>query len=222
MSMTLQEIRDEVRRAAGINVSQYDDTILDPLIHRSYQELVDKIDFREKEATVELTLVAGTQAYVCADSISSDFDSILHIGIQEYPNDPNNSTFQQVVQKDYSWIMDKRNDSQESQGLPFVYARYGASLYFHPVPDDSYVVEISYRKSLGNVAAGGPSIPYVWHEFVFLGALLRLYYILGDFARSNAVRAERDALILTSSTTKAKETMDYSMAGVSVLRQRYP
>jgi hypothetical protein len=216
MSMTLQEIRDELRRAAGVNSTTHPDSIIDPFIQRSYWELQDKVDFREKEAKLDFSLVVGTNVY-STTTLASDFDNIIHLSI--LPQD--STAWVELDRKDFTYITDNRDDDTDARAQPEYYARFGSSIYFIPTPDYAYSVTMVYRKVLGDVGTSGPSIPTVWHEFVFLGALQRLYYTLGEFNRASAVRNERDSLIITTPTTSTKERMDSSRAGISILRQRY-
>jgi hypothetical protein len=62
----------------------------------------------------------------------------------------------------------------------------------------------------------------VWHEFIILGAAMRVFRRNGEYQKSAAIRMERDALILITVEDITKETEDFRHAGIQVYRQRYP
>jgi len=216
--MTLQEMRDAIWRATGTNSSTVTQAEIDQQLNNSYWELQDKVDFREKEDETTITTVIGTRQYDLS-SLLTDFDYLLHVTYL----DPDSDVWVDIEPTDYQNLKDVLDDNTTSRGYPTQYSRYNSYLYLNPVPDQTYSVNILFKKSLGDVGVSGPGIPSSWHEYVYLGGLYRIFRdVLGEYNRALAIRNERDALVLTASTNKAKERSDYSRAGVSILRQRYP
>lgn len=214
--MNLAQIQEAMWRATGTSSVTHSTSILNVHINHSYWELQDKVDFREKESEYNFSTVAGTSSYDLA-SIISPYDYIYHLtGKLATENE-----WFTIDPTDYQNLRDNLDESVYARGEPSKYSRWDSNLILSPVPDQTYTINILYKKALGDVGISGPDIPESWHEFVFLGALYRFFRELGEYTRAAAIRQERDALTLLTNVNREKEKADYTKAGLSVLRQRY-
>jgi len=219
MGLTLAELREDIYDNLGMDASDISAGKIDQYLNRSYWELTKKLKFRQADAQVILTMVTGQNTYPISDYVS-DFDSIRHITILEYPNTQN--LWSEVTQTDYTNLMDIEDGTNTSQISPSKYARYENNIVFNSVPSNAYSVKIFYRKSLGNILSAGPSIPEEWHEALVYGAVARAWRAEGSDMKSNQAAAYQFQLISTMIETETKENRDYSHSTAKILRARYP
>lgn len=217
MSLSLQELRDEVREITGLDEDDLPNPRLDKYLNLAWWELVDKVDFKEKEGVSSFSTVAGQINYNLT-TIAADVDNVRRVTIQSSTL----SDFTPLDKTDYRNIEDNLSTQTYSRGLPEKYSRYNTQIYLYPIPDSVYTVRVLYQKTLEDIATAGVPIPQVWHEFIYLGGAMRAARANNEFQQAKSIRAERDGLILTLSTTEAKETKDYSYAGARIIRPRYP
>lgn len=219
MGLTLAELREDVYDNLGMDQSDIDSGKIEQYLNRSYWELTKKLKFRQADAQVVLTMMIGQTTYPIADYIS-DFDAIRHITIQDYPI--TNEIWREVVQTDYSNLMDVEDAANVSQTVPTKYARFGDNIVFNSVPIYGYSVKIFYRKSLGNILLTGPSVPEEWHEALVYGAVSRAWRAQGSPMRADQASAFQFQLISTMIETETKEDRDYSRSTARLFRARYP
>lgn len=216
MALTLQQLRDELRETTGMDVDDLPDAIADRYLNLSWWDLQDKVKLRERETQVDTTLVAGTTS-ITLTSISSQLDNVTSVAL--LPD--SGSEFKILTKRDYETIVDGYNLNSYAQGVPEEYAIYDAQMFFYPVPNINYSVKVLFRKTLSNIPSGGPNAPQVWHEFVLLGAAMRVFRRNGEFSKASAIRMERDALAVITVEQMVKETEDFHFAGVRPMRQPY-
>jgi hypothetical protein len=216
MAISLHNLRDELRETTGMDETDLPDNIAERYLNLSWWELQDKVKFREKENRATLNLVAGTRSYLLT-AIDPSIDNITSVAISQL----NTTQFNLINKRDYHAILDESDSDTYARGVPSEYATYGTSIYFDPIPDAAHVAEIVYRETLQNIPAGGPPVPQVWHEFVLLGAIARVFRRNGEFQKSAAIRMERDALAVITVPDIVKETEDFRMVGIHVVRAPY-
>jgi hypothetical protein len=207
--------RDEVRAATGMDEDDLSNTIVDRFLNISWWELSDKVQFKEREATIDGLSLAGTQSYSIS-GLSSDINSLVSVFLKV------DDEWIPLKKRDYDQILDGQNDTVYARGAPEEYSSFGGSIFFSPIPDKQYSFRVNYLRTLADISVSGVSVPQVWDEYIILGAVSRVFRRKGDYQRSAAVRQERNELTLTAQTVKAKETVDYRMVGVQPMRQRYP
>lgn len=213
MSLTQQQFRDELRDHCGVSDSEWDNTITDRLLNRSFWEVQDIYDFREEEATTDIALVAGTSEY----NIAVDQDSIEHVRIL----DNNSEDWTEIKYEDDEYFTRNLSDRADSYSIPESYTRRGNKIIFRSTPDTAYTVRVHYKKSLGDVINSGTGLPQAWDEVVLYGAIWRGFAKLGDWNRKQQAKSTQAELVAPKKPTKVKELEDTRMAGISFIRRPY-
>lgn len=214
MSLSLQNLRDELRSTVGLDEDDADNVQVDRWLNLSWWELQDKVRFREKEGVLSFNTIIGTNSYIL-EGLAADFESTEQLVVtyenQNYP----------IRYRDHNTLLDKLNTDTNARGMPEEYYRLGGNLLLYPIPDKVYTLTLKYRKTLADIQAGGVSVPQSWHEFILLGGIMRAYRNIGEMNRAMMIRAERDSLALTMSDVEAREKSDLRLAGVRLLQNRY-
>lgn len=216
MGLSLQNLRDRFRKATGTDLDDIGDPDTDLYLNSSWWELQEKVNLREREFVVEFTLTAGTRTYSVSNITS--FNSIVSASIrysdQEY--------YSLLAKKEYEDLQQRQSNDDTDRDTPQVYARFNTDIYFWPVPDEDYVVQLQIRKTLADIGSTGPAIPQVWHEFVLYGAIFRYFMDLGEQRRAMAYRSMQESLAVTTPDDPSKERLGNSYSGITTPRRRYP
>ena len=216
MGLTSSELHEELWSSTGTDSADFDTTVLDRQLNKSWWEIQDKLGFREKEGEGSLTLTAGTQAYEVS-TISSDVESIQAVHIQN----TGETSWSPLAFKDKRWILDNLDTSSTIEDIPEYYCRYGTELLFSPIPNAAYDVKVTYLKTLDDLISSGFPVPQSWHDPIRLGAEARLWHLMGDPNRRDDAFRFRDALIAGQSEVKVKENVS-KVAAIQILRAPYP
>ena len=217
MGLVLQDLRNDLRNMTGTDVFDLPDVDADRFLNMSWWELQDKVKFREKESQAEISLVAGVQNYTLA-SYNTSIESISYVSIRAITE----TGYDPVLKREYENINDVLDTVVTNRGRPEWYARYGGDIYLCPIPDKAYILRLLFRKTLADLSVSGAPVPQVWHEFILLGGGYRVFRQIGEYKRSREIKAERDALSITTEDVPAKERVDYHQVGVRILKRRYP
>lgn len=215
--LSLAVLRTEVLSELGIDADDLDasgSTELDLLINRSWWEIMDKFDFREKEATSTFVTIAGTASYnIPAKITPTIWDALQNASIY------NPTATQQVnlIAKPIQWYRDNYNSDSNLQAMPTIYVRRENDLILYQTPDDIYTITLDHLAVLADVPSAGPQCPQTWHEVVMYGAVWRGHMKFRDFNSANSVKAHQLSLIATSLTNSSKEDkLSSKLYGVSV------
>lgn len=212
MSLTLSLLREDLRTHLGVDESDLPDAAADRLLNRAWWPMAAQLRFNEKDAEYTFTTVAGTEAY----SFPSDSDAVERVVIQESPN----SKWEPVNKID-DWTMFGKEDD-DNTGVPSYYSRRDNEFIFFPIPDDEYPVRVKYQRTLSDIESSGPGVPQEWHEVILWGAVSRGFFVLGDWTRGKDAQAQQAIFLATLSTQEERESFDRPMAGLTVLKRRYP
>ena len=225
MGLTLANLRSELLSHLGMETADFPNgnTDIDLLINRSWWEVMDKLDFREKEATRSFTCTSGTNTYTIATAFGSAtiFDAIRKVtllGGDEGEDDEQQSVLDQMTIDVFNQLY---NSDEDNEAQPTHYIRDGSNLILYPTPNAAYVFTLYYQAILADVPSGGPVIPQSWHEVILYGALWRGYLRVGDYNRANGAKSHQLGLISSSTPVKAKELMDDPRAHLEVLGRDY-
>ena len=213
MSLTLQQLRDDLRDQLGVDDIELPDPKADLLLNKSWWQIADDYDFREKETTRTYNTVAGTSAY----AVASDTNALEQVSIED------DSGSQHSLLKPMTLLTYESDyvDTVNSRGKPEYYIRRGSSVILWPTPDAVYEITEYYWKTLIDIETGGVTIPRAWHEAILYGAAYRGFAQFGDFNRSRAAKMMQNELLETKETTRTKEHADLPMASVRIIRPRY-
>ena len=212
MSLSLANLRDDLRDHLGVDEDDLPDVNADRLLNRSWWPLAAQLRFNEKDAEFSFTTASGVQDYV----FPSDSDSVERVVIR----DPDTSEWVPLVKVD-DWNMFAKQDNDED-ALPAYYSRRNNEFILFPVPDDAYDVRVKYQQTLADIQSSGPGVPQEWHEVILWGAVSRGFFALGDWTRGKEAQSQQSIFIASLSTQEERETIDRPMAGLRVLKRRYP
>lgn len=221
MGLTLTELEDEVYDNTGTEETDPDleRPIVRQYLNRSYWEVDNKLNFRQQDNIYTFVMTPSVNSYPITNYVN-DFAAIRHVTILDPVNDP--SYWQEVIQTDYSNLLDEEDTQNPSQAVPTRYARYGNNIVFNVLPASAYQVKVLYKKKLGNIASGGPDIPEEWHEAILYGAIGRVWMRLSYTTRANQAFAYQTQLISTMLEAQSREDRDYSRSAGQIIRRKYP
>lgn len=211
MTLSLSTLRSELREHLGVDDSELIDAEADLLLNRSWWEIADKFNFREKESSVTVATVADTREVpLPVDAEALQFAAIEHpVNGQRFPLYP-------MDFEDY-----ERSYSVEVRSRPTHYVRRGSEIILYPTPGQAYSVTYHYWTTLADIASGGVTVPQAWHEIILYGAVWRGFARAGDWNRRTAAKATQVELVETMETVPTKEKENRQLSGVQVIRPGY-
>lgn len=221
MTLSLANLRSELLSHLGVDVTDFPNgnTDLDLLINRSWWEIMDKLDFREKEAVSSYNTIVNQRLYAIGTVFGSNvMDAIRKIAIEQ-EEDEKELVLDQMTLDVYNNLYN--NDNTNAAAQPTHYIRDGSSFYLYPTPDAIYSLTLYYQAILADIPSGGPVIPQSWGEVILYGAIWRGFLKLGDTNRGYSFKKTQMDLINTSTPVKAKELMDDPRAHLEVLGRDY-
>ena len=215
MTISVDELRDELRIHLGVDINDLPDADADLLTNRAYWEIIDKFKFREKEVTQTWQTVIGTRLYAAP----SPFEALRQLSIEDL-NDQSHTPLKRFTTYEYERDYVNRSDAQDK---PIGYVRESNEIRLLPTPDNVYTITMKYWTVLADLSDSNnnPPIPQVWHEVILYGAIWRAYLRLGDLSRGNQFKSQQIALINTITPTEGKEEEDSHTAGVNVIGREY-
>lgn len=213
MTIDIVRMRVLVRRPTGVTLddSDWQDSDIDEKLNFSFWEIQDKFPFREKERTGTFQTVIGTRDY----QMPSPFECLTGLSIVDltsFQHTPIDKWEQDTYEQNYV-------EGTQNYGKPTRYVREQCFARLWPTPDQVYTINIRRNIILTDLSGSNPtlSIPQVWTEIIIQGAIWRVFFDLGDFARANAVKQNQVTLINTITPTEQKELKDTRRAGLEVL-----
>ncbi len=215
MGLSLEDLQEELLSNLGLLEGDLETAELNRLINRSWWEVQTKLNLRQNEAEGSLTLTDGVREYDASD-IDADFEAIRHISILN----PDGTTYDRIKQTDYANLADVLETDEGMEATPTRYAIWKDQIHFDPTPDQEYTCKILYRAILDDIA-DTIDAPREVHEIILLGATYRGWMKLGNYNRSNFVRANQVELINTYLSTESKDQIDNAYAAARNVRPIY-
>lgn len=212
MSLSLANLRAELRTHLGKNSNQLPDADADKLLNRSWWAISAQLRFNEREAIDSFTTTAGTDEY----DIPVDSSAIQAVTIQG----PDETDWNRLNRIDDWNMFAKKEDSE--QDYPTHYSRRNNKFVLWPNPDNEYDVRVKYLRTLDDIQSSGPDAPQEWHEVVLWGAVARGFFADADWTRGNQAQQQQATYISQLDTQETRDREDRSMSGVKVYRRRYP
>lgn len=214
MGLSLQQLRDGVRKPLGVDSDDLPDSDVDLLLNQSWWQIADDLDFREKETSRTYSTVYGTADYPS----SVDMEGIQLVSIEDrYSSSHSVLTPMTELLYESSFV-----DTTAAYGVPTHYVRRASGITLWPTPNNVYEIKELYYKTLADIAANGPPIPQSWHEIIKYGAIYRGFADFGDYNRSRAARTMQLELMAGKETPETQEKQDRPYARVQIIRPRYP
>lgn len=221
MTLSLQNLRDGLLKATATELDDWDNgnVDLDLYINKSWWDIMDQFDFREKEGgPIVFPTISGIRSYDIS-SITSPiiFDALQRLSITDI-DDFSHLDLDLITDFDYEnlYIADASLNSK-----PTNYFRRGSLIYLYPTPDQVYSINLYYLQVLSDLPVQGPVIPQAWGEIIQYGANYRALYDLRDYESAEKVIALQTKLINGRTPVKVKELSDTKTSGVSVLGRDY-
>lgn len=209
--LSLQNIRDAVRKITGEDSTDLPDPDLDLLINRSFWEVQDKFPFRTKEKTVTFVTVPHSALY----AVPANFDAVRSLSIE----DTNTFEHSPLAQMDIHVYESSYQNQTYAETVPTNYVRESNYLRLWPTPDAAYTVVLKYNAVLADIVNGSdyPPLPQIWGEIIQFGAAWRRFHELGDYQRMNANIQLQRTTIAGIQPQEAKDKSDNRMAGLQVV-----
>lgn len=211
MSIIVDTMISNVQRALGVDEGDagFDTPGVLLLLNKSWWEIQNKFNFREKETSYIFPTIVGTNEY----AVPTLFEAIRLISIED-PIDEQHTPLTRITVRENE--MEFINSST-SYDMPTSYFRYNNKIHLLPTPDQVYNITVYHRLTLADLATGNyPPIPQEWHEIIEAGAIYRGYKDLADFTRAKAARQDQLELINTTVPVESKEEMDSANAGLDI------
>ena len=218
--ISLATMKDNVLSMTGANVESFA-SVLDPtgdvnltlICNKSWWEVSDRFDFREKQDVTDFDTVASQAAYLISTELAPKiYDALRNLAIQ----DPTTTQFSNLKELSIVDYMNLLNEDPNQEAQPTNFIRDGGYIYFWPTPDQIYTMRLHHLIVLADIPTNGPTVPQSWHEIIELGAVYRGYLFIRDYNSANTVRAQQIAMINSIATNQAKEDYYKPMLGVSV------
>lgn len=218
MGLSQAQLRTELREHLGVDSTELDNDNCDLLLNRSWWEVADFVDFREKETNETENTVAGTNTI--ALSALTNAESIQSVVIEDY----HSAQHIPLTPMDLDEYEQNYADQTYTRAQPTRYLRRGSNIILYPTPDRVYEVKIYYLKTLADLASSGFDVPQTWHDPILYGAIWRGFARAGDWNRKQAARATQLEMLQGKTPVKVKEKVntDLKYAGVAAIRPRYP
>lgn len=215
--LDLTELENSLRNILGVPVThpKFSTTALDLYLNRSLWDIMDKVEFREREASGTFPTIASTRYY----DLPVSFDYLQHLSIVDEVGQ-----HIQLIKMTPEEYEDNYNESSSYETFPTHYVREGCGVKLYPTPDQAYTVVIKFTVNLADLSVTNtnPGIPQVWHEIILFGAAWRAFLELGDFPRYQQYMALTTAKMAEIKPVEHKEEEDNRFAGVQAMRPTYP
>lgn len=217
MTLDLTQLEDGLRNILGVPVThpKFSTTNLDLYLNRSFWEILDKVEFREKEASGTFPTVASERYY----DLPVSFDYLQHLSIVDLVGQHTQLIKMTPEEYESSYSEDSANET-----FPTHYIREGCGIKLWPTPDQVYTIVIKFTINLADLSVTNtnPGVPQVWHEVILFGAAWRAFLELGDFPRYQQYIALHTAKMAEIKPVEYKEEEDNRFAGVQAMRPSYP
>lgn len=213
MSLTLQNIRDLVRRACGnLDSADMPDAEVDQYVNMAIWELEDQYPFKAKECFKETDTVAGQAKY----NIPSDLSAVMGVSLRD-----DNNQWHRLDRMTEDWYWDNYDEDSGEESRPERYMRLDEVIYLYPTPDDVYRLGLLNWREIASLSTSGdtPELPRNWHEIIADTAVVKALKYTGDINQAQQyanfpIRARREAVL-----DKTKEEEDSEQAGLDVRRE---
>jgi hypothetical protein len=215
MSLTTQQLVDELRIHLGVDDNDLSDSDAVLLVNRSYWELIDKFPFREKETTATFTTTIGERNY----TVPSPFEAVRQLSIVE----PDLNKLIVLQRQTIFGHESSRSTDSDDEGFPTHYLREKNLIRLYPIPDKVYTITVKYWTTLADLdtSTSNPLLPQNWHEIVLYGSCWRAALRFRDTDQYNMFRSEHAAMINTAVPVESKEEIDTRFARVQVYGRDY-
>lgn len=196
----------------GSAQDKFDDPAIDLYANFSYQALLNKYEFREKEIVATIPTVVGTRNYTMPDP----HDGLRHISIQH----PDSFAWTPLNRMSVDDYMGRWQVTDDVRGYPTDYVRESCVFRLWPTPDAVYSLTVRYWGVLADLNDQSTTIeiPNVWWEPILIGGSIRAAIDLGMVEKADMLGKWQAKLIDDIPSIEAKEEDDSRRSGVEITR----
>lgn len=220
-TFSMEYTRKRVRLPLGIggvdgsDTSKMDDVAIDTYNNFSYQALLSKYDFREKEIVATMDTEEGVRNYTMPDP----HDGLRHISIL----DPVSGAWTPLNRMSIDDYMGRWNLGSDHHGYPTDYVRESCIFRLWPTPDAVYKLTVRYWGILVDLTSASTTIaiPTVWWEPIIAGGVIRAALDLGMTEKADMWSKWQQKLIEDIPSISVKEEEDSHRSGLEVLGREY-
>jgi hypothetical protein len=210
MTISTQSLISELREHTGIDEEDLDNDGCLLLLNRSFWELCNKVNFKEKERTVIITTADGVRKYHKPVSL----DSVVALNFVD-PDTEKRVPLTRIG----TWTYDNKYEGNtDARGRPEEYYREENYIVLHPTPDAAYSVELRHKRTLEDLEDdnNAPIIPQEWHEIILMGAVTRTFLRFKDYKSAREAREFQSSISNGTPTVDEKEQEDSHKAHFEV------
>lgn len=214
MSIDLSTMVNDLRSHIGVksNHPEFSDDACKLLLNRAFWDMLNKIDFKEKEVSATFQTEAGTYFYTLPIAL----EALLRVSAVTEQGQ------HVIVMKSDTFTYESKQDDTVT-GFPTMYVHHDSGIILHPTPDAAYTIWIYYLYSLEdldftNLTSTG--LPRNTDEMVLYGGIYRGFLKLKDFQSANVFLSLYDKAIVEFVNPERKGNDD-KFAGVDVMRPEY-
>jgi len=176
-SMTLQQMRDQVRSVVDIDATDISDTVLDNMIGQGF----DTIVYSEKrwpffETSTTFNTVGGTKKYTLA-TIAGAPDAITQ-GIREIMSLRNDDHVLEFIGNDNADFIYPLNVT--TSGQPWEWSFWNDTVCMYPTPDGAATIHARIMRNptdfgVGSASGSSPDLPAPFHPILVTYAIAKAY-----------------------------------------------
>jgi len=176
-SMTLQQMRDQVRSVVDIDTTDISDTVLDNMIGQGF----DTIVYSEKrwpffETSTTFNTVGGTKKYTLA-TIAGAPDAITQ-GIREIMSLRNDDHVLEFIGNDNADFIYPLNVT--TSGQPWEWSFWNDTVCMYPTPDGAATIHARIMRNptdfgVGSASGSSPDLPAPFHPILVTYAIAKAY-----------------------------------------------
>lgn len=232
--IVISSYRSEILAHLGFEAGGLSNPILDDFTLRSMWELTNNYKWREVEGeSGEITLTTST------DYLDYAIPYTAITGV--FLKNPDTLQWEKLIYRSRDTFITNKIDDASAEGKPEFYWQSGDTsgypadpagagtlvtrLYFQPVPDQDYTINIYFERQLTNLSDSYTMspIPREAHELILYGAVYRGFVRLRDFNSAERMKSFQDHLLSRYVPQEAKEEKDRRHARLSFTPNRpYP
>ncbi len=169
MTTTVTDLTSRIL-AYQFSSARYSDTgYILTLINEAQQDVVRKAKLRGEEGTATITTSSGDNT----ETLPTDFSSLIHIH-----NTDSDFILEKLGLRDY-------DDLISETGEPWSYVIIGSSIYWYPIPDGIYNLELRYYKLPANLSSSGTTeLPTDFDDAIVNYVVWKLHEMEHDYEAS--------------------------------------
>lgn len=208
MPFSLTDLQDDLRDALGQDSDDLPDIKANKLINRSWLEIQNNFNLREKDGIFSILTVDGTFEY----ALETDHDSFERVTVR----DPDSLVETPLDRNTVDEFAENYTQNTNARSKPTTYTpRLGQKLWLNPVPDTEYEITVYYKSILPDITSA--VAPQKLYDIILYGAIWRGFFQDGDHNRGISAKSFQSSLIKDHRPQEDKDEKDSRMAGVEVI-----